>query len=180
MDPVWFDPTTIGFGLGSAAVLVIAALFSTRGNRYVAGFLWIMWLATKVWNYRTGTDAQLYLDTALACLCGLLCVAVMGRERRALWPLGVLGVMVMWIVISAAYAECRDYGPQVKWAYQLACNVLFGVALFVCAFSGGRRGCLVLLRRLSPRVSVRPRLSLGDGWGRDASNAISKRRAKVR
>lgn len=174
-------PIAIGFGLASAAVLVIAALFSTRSNVIVAAFLAFMWAATKVWNYKTGTDAQLYLDTALAMLCGLLCVEVMRRNRRALWPLLMLGLMAMWIVINAAYAEGgRDIGPQVKWTYQFASNVIYGIALFVGAMPGACNGYLAILRRMSPRASVRTRLSVGDGWGRHAPDAISKRRFKVR
>ena len=174
-------PIAISFGAASAAVIVIAALFSTRGNVVVNAFMGLMWVATKVWNYRTGTDAQLYLDTALALLCGLLCVAVMVRERRALWPLAILGLMAVWIVLNAAYAEGgRDIGPQVKWPYQFASNVIYGIALFVGATPGVRNGCLAILRRMPPRARVRNRLSVGDGWGRDAPDAISKRRLRAR
>lgn len=173
-------PIAIGFGLASAAVLVIAALFSTRANVVVAAFLAFMWAATKVWNYKTGTDAQLYLDTALAMLCGLLCVEVMRRNRRVLWPLLILGLMATWVMINAAYADLRDTIPQVKWPYQFASNLLYGAALFVGVTPGVGRECLAVLRFLSPRASVRTRLSVGDGWGRHAPDAISKRRFKVR
>lgn len=180
MDPVWTDPITIGFGLASAAVFMIAALFSTRGNRNVAAFLFVMWGATKVWNYHTGADAQICLDTALALLCGLLCIVVMRRDRRSLWPLVTLGLMATWIAINAGYADLRDTVPQVKFTYQVASNVLFGIALFVNAIPGGRRGALVVRRMLPGRSRRLPRRAMGSGWGREAPDAISRRGARPR
>ena len=174
-------PWATFFGLLSAAVFVIAALFSTRQNRNVAAFMVIMWGATKVWDYRTGTDAQIYLDTLLALLCGLLSVYVMAKERRSKWPLGVLFVMVTWCLLNAAYSEPgRDYGPQVRTAYQIASNVLFGVALIVAAIPGARHGTLVVRRLLGAHPKPRPRPTLGAGWGREAPAAISKREPKGR
>ncbi len=180
MDPVWTDPVTIGFGLASAAVLVIAALFSTRGNAVVAAFMLAMWGATKVWNYKTGTDAQLYLDTALACLCGLLCVMVMRHDRRAAWPLIILGIMVTWVMLNASVA---DLGKDSVWfnaAHQFASNVLFGIALFVAAVPGGRRGVLAIRGRMFNHPVRRARPAHGGGWGREAPGAISKRKARAR
>lgn len=171
----------IGFGLASAAVLVIAALFSTRHNRNVAAFAVIMWAATKVWDYRTGTDAQIYLDSALALLCGLMCVHVMAKDRRSRWPLVVLSTMVAWEFLNAAYSEPgRDYEPQVSWTYQLAKNVLYAIALIALASPGIRRGTLALLRSLGAYPVRRARPSLGSGWGREAPNAFSKREPKSR
>jgi hypothetical protein len=153
-------PTAISFGLASAAVFMIAALFSTRGNRIVCGFMAFMWVATKVWDYKTGTDAQIYLDAALATLCGLLCAVVSLKERRACWPVAILGLMAMWVILIAAYADAgRAYGSQVRWAYQLASNVLFGIALFVGAAPGGRRGALAFLRWMSHHPFRRTRVS---------------------
>jgi len=181
MDPVWFDPVSIGFFLLSAGAFAVSALFSTRQNRNVAAFMVIMWAATKVWNYKTGTDAQIYLDTLLALLCGLLSVYVMAKERRSKWPLGVLFVMVTWCLMNAAYSEPgRDYGPQVRTAYQIASNVLFGVALIVAAIPGARHGTLVVRRLLGAHPKPRPRPTLGAGWGREAPGAVSKRETKGR
>lgn len=171
----------IAFGLASAAVYVIAALFSTRHNRNVAAFAVIMWAATKVWDHPIGTDAQIYLDSALALLCGLMCVYVMAKDRRSRWPLAVLSVMVAWEFLNAAYSEPgRDYGPQVKWAYQLARNVLYAIALIALASPGVRRGTLALLRWIGAGPIRRPRVPLGSGWGREAPTAISKREPKHR
>jgi peptidoglycan/LPS O-acetylase OafA/YrhL len=157
-------PTAISFGLASAAVFMIAALFSTPSNRCVCGFLALMWLVTKVWNYKTGTDAQIYLDATLAALCGLLCAAIAMRERRTLWPVLILGVMAAWVVMIAAYAEPgRALGSQVKWTFQLASNVLFGVALFVGAMPGGRRGALAFLRWMPHHPFRRSRHSVAAG-----------------
>lgn len=171
----------ITFGLSSAAVLVIAALFSTRHNRNVSAFLFVMWGATKVWNFKSGTDAQIYLDTGLAFLCGLLCVVAMHRERRSIWPLITLGVMALMVGLNAAYADNgRDLGPQVKFAHQLASNVLYGTALLVNALPGTKNGAVVV-RRVLLGYSVRsPRRPVGAGWGREAPSAISKRRIKAR
>jgi hypothetical protein len=180
MDPVWADPVTIGFGMCSAAVVLIAALFSTRGNRNVSAFLFVMWATTKVWNFPTGSDAQIYLDSALALLCGLLCIVVMHKDRRSLWPLVTLGVMATWITINAGYADLRDTVPQVKFTYQVASNVLFGIALFVNAIPGGRRGALVVRRMLPGRSRRLPRRAMGSGWGREAPDAISRRGARSR
>lgn len=169
-------PVAISFGLGCAAVFVIAAFLGTRHNRNVAAFLVIMWAATKVWDHKTGTDAQIYLDTLLALLCGLLCVYVMAKDRRSTWPLAVLALMVTWEFANAAYSEPgRDYGPQVKWAYQLACNVLYALALLVVASPGVRRGTVVICRLFGAHSNRRPHRPLGAGWGREAPTAFSKR-----
>ena len=174
-------PIAISFGIGSAAVFGIAALFSTRGNASVAGFLAFIWLTTNAWDMPTGSDAQLYLDTALGCLCGLLCLIVMRRESRALWPIVIFGLMATWIFVSAAYADDgRVLGPQVKLAYQVASNVLFGLALAVAALPGARHGCLVFRRWMPNRAHLRPRVRPGHGWGREAPDAISRRKAKAR
>lgn len=173
-------PVAIGFGLGCAAVFGIAALLGTRHNRNVAAFLVIMWAATKVWNYKTGTDAQIYLDSLLALLCGLLCVYVMTKDRRSRWPLAALSLVVAWEFANMAYAEPgRDYGPQVKWAYQLACNVLYALVLLVVASPGVRRGTVVICRLFGARPHRRPSRALGAGWGREAPSAVSKREPKA-
>jgi len=170
-------PIALSFGLGSAVVLVISALFSTRHNQIVSGFLLLMWAATKVWNSPFGSDAQLYLDVALACLCGLLCVVAMHKERRSVWPVLILGVMATWIMISALYAEIRDLTPQVKFSCQLAANVLFGIALFVAATPGGLNGSRVLRRWLS--LHPRRRFSVHHSY-RSAQEKAERRRLKAR
>lgn len=174
-------PWGMVFGLLSAGAFAVSALFATRHHRDVSAFMVIMWAATKVWNYKTGTDGQLYLDTALALLCALLCMHVMAKNRRAAWPLFIAGIMATWITMNAAYAEIRfDCEPWVRWSYQLASNVLYAMAIAVNAADGVRRGALVVRRRLS-RYPVRsPRPYHGAGWGREAPGAISKRKAKAR
>lgn len=156
-------PIAISFGLGSAVVLVIAALFSTRPNQIVAAFLGFIWLITNLWDLPTGSDGQLYLDTALGCLCGLLCIYAMHKDRRSLWALLTLGSMVSWIIATAAYSEARDAGSQERYAYQLASNVLIGIALFFAAMPGGRNGARHIRRWLSFHSKLRARLHHGHG-----------------
>lgn len=170
-------PIAVSFGLSSAAVFVIAALFSTRDNRNVAGFLALIWIVTNIWDFPTGSDHQLYLDMTLGCLCGLLCMAVMHRDRRAIWPLLILGVMASWIVLSALYAEVRDTGPQAKFADQLASNVLYGLALLIAAVPGGRNGACVVRHWLSANIGLRAGLSQGH---RRAGRKAEGRRLKIR
>lgn len=173
-------PIAISYGLAGAAVFVIAALFSTRRNRNVAAFLWAIWIATNVWDFPTGTNAQLYLDTALACLCGLLCVMTMRHERRSIWPLIILGIMVTWVLLNAAFSDARENRVWFNDTYQLASNVLYGIALFVAAVPGGHRGVLAIRGRMFNHPVRRARPAHGGGWGREAPGAISKRKARAR
>lgn len=169
-------PTGLIFGLACAAVYWVAARFSTRHNRNVAAYAVIMWGATKVWNYKSGTDAQIYLDTVLALGCGLLCIAVMFRDRRSRWPLAVLALMVAWEFLNAIHSEPGHYyGPEFDWWCQVIANILFALALFVLAMPGGCHGALVAFRSIGVNFIHRSRRPAGVGWGRDAPDAACKR-----
>lgn len=173
-------PVAITFGLGSAAAILVAALFSLRHNAIVAVFLFVMWGSTKVVHLPIGSDAQLYLDGFSVLLCGLLCAYVSMNDRRSKWPVLTLGVLALWEVLTAAYADLRQCGPEVKWAYQFARNVLYAGALFVVVAPGVHRGALVVRRRLLGHSRPRPRRASSPGWGRDAPDAVSRRGPKAR
>lgn len=174
-------PWAITFGLGSAAAFVLAALFSSRANRHVSAFLFLIWAITQAWDYPTGSDAQLYLDSALGLLACLLCLAVMILDRRSHWPFLILVLMATWLVITAAYAgEGRTFAPWVSNIYQLASNVLYGLAIIVGGSPGAFRGAVVIFRALPGRPGRRPRAVPGKAWGRDAPDARSRRKVRAR
>lgn len=173
-------PWAITFGLGSAAAFVLAALFSSRANRHVSAFLFMIWAITNAWDFPTGSDHQLYLDAGLALLACLLCLGVMVRDRRSLWPFVILILMASWLVITAAYAgDGRTFAPWVRWAYQLASNVLYGLAVVAGGSPGVYRGAMVVFRALPGRSRRRPGAVPGQGWGRDAPDSAAQRKVKA-
>lgn len=174
-------PWAITFGLGSAAAFAVAALFSSRMNRHVSGFLFFIWAVTQAWDYPTGSDAQLYLDAGLALTGCLLCLAVMHFDRKSLWPFLVLVLLACWLMVTAAYAgDGRTLGRAISWSYQLASNVLYGLAFVIAGLPGACRGAVVLFRALPRPSGDRPGRVPGQGWGREAPEAIARRKARSR